>query len=341
MRLLSLARVLVALLTLALVAGALYVFPSNKYYVFVPDRAHALSPLVKVPGGRAARDRGGIYFVDVRFRKARLLERLLGTPLSSDSSLVRVSDVRGPNVSESQQRRADLHDMALSQRIAAAVALNRLGYAVRTRSTGVLIDQIDPKAPAARTLKPADKIIAVDGATAKTIAQLRRQLSRHRVGQTVQIRYVRNGKVAQTRVRTVGDGRRPPRAIIGILPAEDIVIQLPIKVRIDTGGVGGPSAGLAFALDLMEQLGRDVDHGYKVAATGALTPDGLVHEIGGVQQKTVGARQAGVDVFLVPAGANARDARRYAHGLRIIAVKSFPQALRALATLPPRSQTNA
>jgi PDZ domain-containing protein len=84
----------------------------------------------------------------------------------------------------------------------------------------------------------------------------------------------------------------------------------------------------------MEELGRDVDHGYRVAATGALELDGAVTPIGGVKQKTLGVRNADADVFLVPAGDNAREARRYADGLRIIAVKSFPQALRALATLP-------
>ena len=114
-------------------------------------------------------------------------------------------------------------------------------------------------------------------------------------------------------------------------------IRLPVPVRIDAGGVGGPSAGLAFALEVMEKLGRNVDRGYRVAATGQMELDGTVAPIGGVKQKTFGARAAGADVFLVPAaGDNAAEARRYAHGLRIIAVQSFPQALRALATLPLR-----
>ena len=104
-------------------------------------------------------------------------------------------------------------------------------------------------------------------------------------------------------------------------------------MRIDAGNVGGPSAGLAFALQIMEALGKHVDHGYRVAATGEMKLDGTVAAIGGVKQKTFGARDAGADVFLVPAaGDNAAQARRYAHGLKIIAVKTFPQALRALAT---------
>ena len=76
--------------------------------------------------------------------------------------------------------------------------------------------------------------------------------------------------------------------------------KLPFPVRIDTGSIGGPSAGLAFALDVLEELGHDVDRGYKVAATGEIFPDGSVGPIGGVKQKTIGVRRAKVDVFLVP-----------------------------------------
>ena len=76
--------------------------------------------------------------------------------------------------------------------------------------------------------------------------------------------------------------------------------------------------------------------GYKVAATGQIEPDGSVLPIGGVKQKTIGVRRAGVDVFLVPAGDNAKEARNYAEGVRVIPVESFRQALHALATLPPK-----
>ena len=103
---------------------------------------------------------------------------------------------------------------------------------------------------------------------------------------------------------------------------------------IDLGGVGGPSAGLAFALDIVEELRGDVDRGLKVAATGEIELDGHVAPIGGVKQKVIGARRSGADVFLVPAGDNAEEARRHAGDLRVIPVESFRQALRALATLP-------
>jgi len=84
----------------------------------------------------------------------------------------------------------------------------------------------------------------------------------------------------------------------------------------------------------MQKLGRDVTHGYRVAATGQMELNGAVAPIGGVRQKVVDAHKSDVDVLLVPAGENATLARRYAKHLRVIPVSTFKQALRALATLP-------
>jgi PDZ domain-containing protein len=87
----------------------------------------------------------------------------------------------------------------------------------------------------------------------------------------------------------------------------------------------------------MEKLGRNVDRGYKVAATGELQLDGSVLPIGGVEQKTIEAKRSHVDILLVPAGDNAAEARKFAGSMRVIPVKSFQQALRKLATVPPKS----
>jgi PDZ domain-containing protein len=133
---------------------------------------------------------------------------------------------------------------------------------------------------------------------------------------------------------TAPDPRQPKRSIVGVSATQEANIRLPIRVRINAGDVGGPSAGLAFALDVLEKLGRDVDHRRRVAATGQIELNGDVTAVGGLKQKTIGARRSGVDVFLVPAGENAAEARRYAGGLRVIPVRNFQQALRALATLP-------
>jgi PDZ domain-containing protein len=343
MRFVSPARAAATIVLLAAVAlVALYVIPSNSYYVFVPDRAHPLAPLVKVTGHHASANSGGVYFVDVRFRKARLLEALLKRPLASGATLQPAAAVLG-GATEKQQRKIDFNQMEQSQETAAAVALGRLGYHVKVRLPTVVISAVERKAPAATVLRPRDRLVAVDGVPVHSVGRLRQLLDRRRPGQTVALRIRRGKSIRTATVKTIPDSTDPRRAVIGIFVGEagGSVGKLPVKVKIDTGGVGGPSAGLAFALDLMEQFGRDVDRGYKVAATGELEMDGTVVPIGAVKQKTIGAHDAGVDVFLVPAGGNYRDARKYADGLRIIPVHSFPQALSALATLPAKTRMNS
>ena len=106
-------------------------------------------------------------------------------------------------------------------------------------------------------------------------------------------------------VKLVADPQDSKRGMIGIIVSQAADIRLPRKVKINAGGVGGPSAGLAFALDVLEKLGRNVDHGCRVAATGEVDLAGDVLPIGGIKQKMIGVRRTGIDVFLVPAGDNA------------------------------------
>ena len=181
-----------------------------------------------------------------------------------------------------------------------------------------------------------DVIVSVDGLRVETPDQARTALRKRKPGTKVALG-VRNDKELRTVVlKTIADPQEPSRPIVGVLLEQAAQIKLPFQVSIDTGNGGGPSAGLAFALEVMEKLGHDVDHGYKVAATGEIFLDGAVGPIGGARQKIYGARRSGVDIMLVPAGDNAKVAKRYAGHVRVIPVESFRQALHALAILPPK-----
>jgi PDZ domain-containing protein len=320
-----------ALGLLVLIALAvLWITPSDDY-LFLPDTAQPLAPKVFVQGERADRNGGGIYFVEVHIRKASILESHFPS-IHEGATLVPANQVVPRGESEKQRFKEDLQDMRRSQQVAAAVALRQAGYDVKVVPTGVLITTIFAGTPAAEKLHAGDVVVAVDGTRVLRPDALGRLIRARKPGETVRLR-VRRGKHPVTVVlRTIRDPSNARRPIVGIGIAQAAAIHLPIKVRIDLGRVGGPSAGLAFALDILDELGRNVDHGLKVAATGELALDGSVHPIGGVKQKTIGARHADVDVFLVPAGENAAEARRYADGLRIVPVRNFRQALQALAT---------
>jgi PDZ domain-containing protein len=316
-------------------AAVLWVVPSGDY-LLLPDTARPVAPLVSVKGGKEPKDGGGIYYDAVIIRRAKLFEQIFHF-VHTGETLVKAQQINPPGVSDTQRRREDLREMARSQDIAGAVALKYLGYNVILRSTGALIADVAAGSPAAKAgLEPTDVIVAVDGARVRTTSDLRRLMSRRRPGDTVRLTLRSAKELRQVRVKTVADPQDSKRAILGVLAVPATEVKLPIPLRIDAGSIGGPSAGLAFALDVLEELGHDVDRGYKVAATGELDSDGSVAPIGGVKQKTIGVRRAKVDVFLVPAGDNATEARKYAGPVRVIPVESFRQALHALATLPPK-----
>ena len=314
---------------LAVTALILARIPSGQY-VLLPDIAHPVAPLEKVQGARTPRGAGTVYFLDVIERKASELESLFPW-IHSNATYVPANDILPPCSTAREADAAQLQEMAFSQRVAATVALRRLGYHVVVDPNGVVVSQLIAGTHAPCNLQPMDIIDAVDGTPTPTIAALQGALRGVTPGSVVALRVRRAGRTLTVRVKTisVGDGR----ALVGFSPEQAATFKLPIRVSIDVGNVGGPSAGLAFALEVMQKLGRNVTHGLRVAATGEMELDGSVAPIGGVRQKVVDAHRAGVQVLLVPAGDNAREARRYARNLRVIPVRSFGQALRALATL--------
>jgi Lon-like protease len=333
---LSPARVLGLLVVLALVTvGILWLSPSEDY-ILLPDRAHPVAPLVRVQGGHDPRGPGEILFVDVFERRASELESLFPW-LHEGSTLVPAKLLVPPGVSDKVAHQADLRAMQISQRIAAAVALRRLGYHVVAKPDGVIVDAIEQQSNALGVLHPSDVITAVNGVATPTIASLRAQTDDVKPGELVTLNVRRGDRPTTVRIKTIADPLRKGRAIVGFSPDQAADVELPLNVEIDAGNVGGPSAGLAFTLEVMAELGHDVTHGYKVAATGQIDLNGAVTAIGGVKQKTYGVRDAKADVFLVPVdGGNAATAKRYAGKLRVIPVTSFRQALRALASLPPK-----
>jgi Lon-like protease len=329
-------KLLIALgLVLAGVAVALYIIPSNEY-IFLPDKARPLAPYVTVQGEKRDNDGGGIYYVAVEVKKASLLEKLF-PGIREGSTLVPAAAVVSPGQSDQQHQKQELQAMAQSQEIGAAVALKQFGYKVPIKSPGTVIAAVNPKGPSAGKLKANDAIAAVDGHATPSLTALRRQITKRRPGQSVSLTVRRDGTVRNVDVKTAPDPQNKKQSIIGVLTSCALQtpskISLPVPVHIDLGQVGGPSAGLAFALDVAEKLGHDVDRGHRVVATGEMCLDGSVLPVGGLKQKTIGARRSGADVFLVPAGENAQDARRYAGNMRVIPVQTYRQALRALATL--------
>ncbi len=323
------AAVMLGLLGLV-AAFVLWWLPADDY-LFVPDRAKPLADKVEVEGGSASAQ-GDVYYVDLFVRRIRLLEQLLPFTRPEGATFVSQEVLAPTGETDAERDRQNAADMARSEETAAVVALRELGYDVTATPRGVLVTTVSPDVPAAATLDPGDVIVAVDGTPVTTPTELRAQIGRRKPGDDVALTVRRGDKSVEVNVETIASPDDPSKAIVGILVDQDAKIELPFDVDIDLGRVGGPSAGLPFALEIARQLGRNVTGGCRIAATGALALDGTVIPIGGIKQKTIGARRADVDYFLVPAGENAEDAGENAGDLEVIPVESFQQALRSLTT---------
>jgi len=322
----------------ALVLGALglvtaivlWTVPGNEF-ILTPDKAKPLAGRVVVEGSRPSGG-GDVYYVDLYVRRARVLEQLLPFTRPEGSTVLPEHALLPPGTTDEERDRQNAADMERSEQIASVVALRALGYEVVAAPRGALVIGVASDVPAAAKIDAGDVIVAVDGVPIRTPANLRREIGRRKPGDDVRLTVRRERKALEVTVRTVPSPTDPSRPIVGITVDQEADIELPFDVDIDLGRVGGPSAGLPFALEIARKLGRDVTHGCKIAATGELALDGTVLPIGGIKQKTIGARRADVDFFLVPAGRNADGARENADGLTVIPVESFQQALRTLTT---------
>jgi PDZ domain-containing protein len=312
-------------------AFVLWALPADEF-VFEPGTAKPLAERVVVEDAKPAR--GEVYYVDVFVRRSTRLEELLPFLLPDGSTVVPEDELLPPGTSEADRDRQTAEDMERSEEIASAVALRAAGLDVRATPRGALVVSVADDVPATGKVKPGDIIVAVDGEAVPTREDLRREVGKRNAGDPVELTIRRGDNTIRVTTRTVSSPGpiEKGRPIIGIQVEQEADIKLPIDVDIDLGNVGGPSAGLAFGLEVLRMLGRDVTEGCNVAATGELALDGSVLPVGGLKQKTIGARRAGVDAFLVPAGENTRVARMYAKDLPVIPVDSFQQALQKLST---------
>jgi PDZ domain-containing protein len=329
-------------LVVAVIGAWLLATPSGEY-VLLPDDPHPADAVVSVGGvkPRIAKDGSGIYYLDVLVHRASLPESWISR-FEDGADVLPAAALVPPGGSQSDLDRVDHLTFQDSRTVAGVVALRAFGRKVTVTPTGVTFDGVESAAPAVRAgLRPGMIITAIDGVPVLQVSGLRKQLAGRKPGSPVQLT-VRNGtKVLQLKTKLTSDPQDAKHAIIGVLGVHDAPpkAKLPVSVTITPRGLGrGPSAGLAFTLEVYDALsGYRLANGRKIAVTGTIDLDGNVGPIGGVRQKVLGAVRRHVDLVLVP-DANAADARAAAKGrVKVIAVKTFRQALTALGSPAPAS----
>jgi len=247
--------------------------------------------------------------------------------LARDEVVVPHDSVFPPGVSQDQVNRQDQQDFVQSQDSATAAAACELKY---PKGFGVL--SVASDSPNAKVLKPGDRFVSVGGSRITDDGSLRRVLAALKVGDRIQVVVDRHGAQMSVTARmgAPANGTTSPR--LGITVAEGCIP--PFEVTLGLTGIGGPSAGLMFALGIIDKLGPDnLTHGRFIAGTGTIDPSGAVGRIGGIQLKMLGARRAGASVFLAPDG-NCDDVRgNIPSGLNVIKVSTLHGAIQSLDAL--------
>jgi PDZ domain-containing protein len=227
--------------------------------------------------------------------------------------------------------------MSQAEQAAKTSALRHLGYAVPATPAGAVIAGTFAGTPAYGVLNVGDVVTAVDGAPTLTAQALSTALETHHSGETVTFTVRKNGTgapgpVALTLKRTAVDvGGQTVYVDVGIEPQDQVDYSYPFPISINVTDIGGPSAGLAMTLGVIDALSSgSLTGGHTVAATGTMDASGNVGDVGGVPQKTVAVENAGASIFLVPPQEYRAALSKARNGLHVYAVSTLDQAIRVL-----------
>lgn len=303
------------------------------YATLSPGKARGTVAAVAVDGAPTYPTDGDILFLTVGVDgDVSLLEAAAGWA-DPDVEVLAREAVFGEGVSTEENRRLNAAAMVGSKNVAVTVALTRLGIPLNPTGTGAVVLSVEPGTPAAGVLDVSDTIVAVDGVPVRTFEDLGPTVSERAPGTEVRLTVEPlDGEAHDVVLVLAPRPDDPARGFLGITgDTRDFDPGLPFGVDIDSGTVGGPSAGLAFALAVLDVLSEgSLTGGRSVAVTGTIDEAGNVGPVGGVAQKAAAAADAGAEILLVPSDELA-EALAHDHGLEIHAVDTLDEALAALA----------
>jgi PDZ domain-containing protein len=322
------AGLLMALLGSYIVAMSLI---SSGFVAYKPGSATPAEDRVEVTKGATVYPpTGDILFLTVSVDRMSKLEKWW-LDHNDDVEMVKESDAFPKGHKDTTQFNAQL--MTQSKSTAELVALKYLGYDVFD-ATGASILSVVDGAPAQGHVRAGETIVAINGTAVSTATGATSFLRTTTPGQSITLRV--ESDQGQTRDETVVLGTRPDGQAHGYMGVglDDRIDQkdpLPIEMSIDSGRVGGDSAGLAFTLSIIDELTPgELTGGHRIAVTGTMQIDGTVGAIGGVQQKVVAARKAKAELMLVPVDNYDEAVAKAGTSIKVLAVKDLAAALAAL-----------
>ncbi|MEN8041395.1 MAG: S16 family serine protease [Actinomycetota bacterium] len=310
------------------------------YYTLSPGPVYDTSDFIEVEDGTIS-DQGELFFLTVSLKEANIFEYAAGR-LDERVTVREREVIRPPDVSPEDLRRESLDAMTQSKQDAIYVALTTLGYEVTFIGTGALVIETVPDSAADGVLLPNDIIIEMDGQAVAFRNDVIDQLSGLGIGDEVSFVVDRpiedsddefDSKDIELELGPHVDD--PSRPMVGVLIGNnEPIVEFPVNVEIDSQNIGGPSAGLMFTLQIMDQLtDGEITKGYRIAGTGTIRRDGTVGPIGGVRQKVFGAIDAGAAAVLIPADNFDEALAAAGDDIKLVRVETIDDAIAFLESL--------
>jgi Lon-like protease len=289
-------------------------------------------PLIQIGGRHTYPTSGHLNMVTVSYTGGPgsnfNIFNALSAWLTPDDAVVPASEIFSPGQSQQQVSQQDTQEMVGSQEDAAAAALCYLDIKFETLDA---IQVVAKGTPAYKALRPGDIITAVDGTPVDCRHTVVSMIRDRKPGAPVTLTIERSGAVKTIRLLTEDEGGKP---VVGVELASPSY-KFPFDIKINIPGIGGPSAGMMFALGIIDKLTPDnLTGGRFIAGTGEIDPTtGDVEIIGGIQQKMAGARAAGATIFLTPAGNCPNTVGAVPSGLRLVKVSTLAGAVADLEAI--------
>jgi PDZ domain-containing protein len=330
-------RLAAIVVVLGLAVGMAGAFVQIPYYTLGPGPARDVTKLVHVSGERVYPSDGAFLLttVSVSTRPVSLFEALVGW-IDPAVSVVERSVIIRPGLSDQQQDQFNALDMERSKYAAIIAALRGVGVDAPPLP-GVRVIAVATGFPADGKLKAGDLIVTAGGVRVRDVPDVIAAIESKPVGSEIAFEVDRDSGRLKVTMRTMrsplaADQGRP---VIGA--ALGAAFRFPFGVTVDSQNIGGPSAGLAFALTIADALTtEDLTRGHRVAVTGTIELSGAVGPVGGVAFKVRAAEREGADIFLVPKD-EVTEASDAASGIRVIGVATLEEALAAMRQLDRRA----
>ncbi|WP_223625982.1 PDZ domain-containing protein [Microbacterium sp. EST19A] len=290
-------------------------------------------PLISVEGAETFETAGTLDLTTVqvvgnRERTPSWFELALAW-MDSSRAVVPLDSVFPAGVTTEQRDERNAMLMVDSQHEATAAALNELGYDTGAQ---VVVQEAVADAPADGLLEAEDVITAIDGTPVTSATQLREAIQ-DAGGDPVVLDVLRDGEHQTVEVTPEKHVENDVTTwLIGITLRTDYDFEVDVTLQLDN--VGGPSAGMMFALGIIDTLTEgELNGGKNIAGTGTIDAEGTVGPIGGIRQKLYGARDAGADYFLAPASNCDEVEGHVPDGLQVIRTATLEESLDALEVI--------